>query len=66
MFVEARGVPYAVGHDVGNRVGELYGVDRTPITFLVARDGNVAAIARGAVSPEGLRSALEQLIDNDR
>lgn len=65
MFVEAREVPYAVGHDAGNQVGRLYGVDRTPMTFLVARDGNVAAVAQGAVSHDGLMSALEQLIAQD-
>lgn len=62
MFVKARSVPYAVGHDTGNRIGSLYGVDRTPTTFFVAQDGNVAAVARGSMNPEGLTSALEQLL----
>lgn len=61
-FVEARSVPYGVGHDTGNRIGRLYGVDRTPTTFFVAQDGNVAAVARGSMNPEGLTAALEQLL----
>jgi peroxiredoxin len=66
MFVEARGVPYAVGHDTGNRIGKLYGVDRTPTTFLVARDGNVAAVAQGPMEPESLTAVLEQLLKKDQ
>lgn len=66
MFVEGRRVPYAVGHDAGNRIGALYGVERTPTTFLVAQDGNVAAVAQGAMSTESLTAALEQLLRKDQ
>jgi peroxiredoxin len=67
MFVQARGVPYAVGHDSGNRIGGLYRVDRTPTTFLVARDGNVAAMARGGTMElEDLTSFLEQLLKQNQ
>lgn len=62
MFVKGRKVPYAVGHDTGNRVGRLYGVDRTPTTFLLAQDGNVAAVAQGSMELETLTVVLEQLL----
>lgn len=66
MFVQGRRVPYAVGHDVGNRIGALYRVEMTPTTFLIAQDGNVAAVAQGAMSPESLTAALEQLLSKDQ
>ncbi|MBW8058249.1 MAG: TlpA family protein disulfide reductase [candidate division NC10 bacterium] len=62
MFVQGRRVPYAVGHDTGNRVGSLYGVQSTPTTFLLARDGNVAAVAQGSMELETLTVVLEQLL----
>ena len=62
QFVADRKVPYAVGHD-GGRISVLYGVDVTPITFVLYPDGNVAAIARGAVELHQLTAVLEQLSD---
>lgn len=62
-FVTDRKVPYAVGHDEGGRIIALYGVDATPTTFVLYRDGKVAAIARGKVELEQLTAVLEQLSD---
>lgn len=62
QFVTDRKVSYAVGHDEG-RISNLYGVDATPITFVLYPDGNVAAIARGAVELQQLTAVLEQLSD---
>jgi peroxiredoxin len=61
-FVEARGVSYAVGHDRGDRIAKLYGVERTPTTVFVARDGSVAAVAQGRMELEKLTAFLEQLL----
>lgn len=66
VFAQERRIPYAVGHDTGNRVGSLYGVEGTPTTFLVASDGNIAAVAQGPMSLESLKAALEQLSPKDR
>lgn len=63
-FVEDRKVPYAVGHDEGSRITRLYGIDATPITFVIYPDGDVAAIAQGRMELESLRAVLEQLSDN--
>ena len=65
-FVEKREVPYAVGHDTGNRIGSLYRVDATPITFVIYADGSIAAIARGRMEFESLTAVLEQLTDNKK
>ena len=60
-FVRERKVPYAMGHDKGNRIGRLYRIDATPTTFLLDGDGNVAAIAEGRMELESLTAVLEQL-----
>ena len=60
-FVADQQVPYAVGHDEGGRITSLYGVERTPTTFIIFADGNVAAVARGKVELEQLTALLEQL-----
>lgn len=63
-FVEKREVPYAVGHDTGNRITSLYRVDATPITFVIYPDGSVAAIARGRMEFDSLTAVIEQLMGN--
>ncbi len=60
-FVKKRKVPYDVGHDKGNQIARLYHVNATPITFVVSKDGNVAAVARGRMEFEELTAVLEQL-----
>jgi len=62
-FVADRKIPYAIGHDEGGIITGLYGVRRTPTTFIVSADGNVAVIARGKVGLEQLTAVLEQLAD---
>ncbi len=61
-FVEQRGVPYDVGHDKGDRIAKLYGVQGTPTTFLLNRNGTVAAVAQGRIELESLTAVLESLL----
>lgn len=61
-FVQERGISYAVGYDQGDRIARLYGIQGTPTTFLLARDGTVAAIARGRMKLESLTAVLEELL----
>jgi cytochrome c biogenesis protein CcmG, thiol:disulfide interchange protein DsbE len=62
-FVTARGVPYAVGHDKGDRIAKLYGVQGTPTTFLLSENGIVAAVAQGRIEMESLAVILESLLN---
>lgn len=61
-FVQERGVPYAVGHDTGDRIAKLYGVQGTPTTFLLSKNGTVAAVAQGRIELESLTAVLESLL----
>lgn len=62
-FVRERRVPYAVGHDQGDRIARLYHIQATPTTFLLARDGTVAAVAQGSMELETLAAVLERLLE---
>jgi cytochrome c biogenesis protein CcmG, thiol:disulfide interchange protein DsbE len=61
-FVAERGVSYPVGHDTGDRVAKIYGVQGTPTTVFVGRDGRVAAIVQGTMELESLTALLERLV----
>jgi peroxiredoxin len=60
-FVAERGIPYLIGHDKGDRVATLYGVQGTPTTVFVARDGRVAAVVQGVMELESMTALLERL-----
>ena len=62
-FVQERRVPYAVGYDQGDRIARLYDIQGTPTTFLLARDGTVAAVAQGGMALETLAAVLERLLE---
>lgn len=60
-FVRERKVPYAAGHDKGNKIARLYRIDATPTTFLLDGNGTVAAVAEGRMEIESLMAVLEQV-----
>jgi peroxiredoxin len=62
QFVKERKIPYPVGHDRGDQVARLYGIEGTPTTVFIDRDGSVAAIAQGVMELESLVALLEQLL----
>jgi peroxiredoxin len=47
-FVARRGLSFPVGLDPRTKVAELYGVRHLPSTFILDREGNIAAVALGA------------------
>ncbi len=63
-FVEEYRLPFPVGRDADGRIGTLYGVEATPATFFIGKDGTLVARVDGA--PEdaaSIRAGLEQRID---
>jgi hypothetical protein len=61
-YIEARRVPYPAGHDDGNRIAGLYGVEGTPTSVFITRAGRVMAIKVGAMEAPTLREILERLL----
>lgn len=58
-FLETYRVPYPVGRDAGGAVGRRYGVEATPTTYVIGRDGRVAASTTGAVEAADLDRLVE-------
>jgi peroxiredoxin len=59
-FVEEYRLPFPVGRDSDAVIGSLYGVDSTPNTFFIAKDGKVV----GRVDGEMEEAAFEQRINS--
>ena len=57
-FMETFRVPYPVGRDAGGSVGQSYGVEATPTTYVIDRAGRVVASNVGALEP----AALDRII----
>lgn len=52
-FVEQYRLPFPVGRDADGRIGSLYGVDSTPMTFFINKDGKLVERLVGA--PDDVR-----------
>jgi len=57
-FMGRFNVPYPVARDASGAVGRRYGVEATPTTYVLDRNGRVAASSVGALEP----AALDRLI----
>ena len=61
-FMERFGVPYPVGRDAGGPVGRSYGVEATPITYVIDRTGRVTDSHVGALEPAQLTRLIESAL----
>ncbi len=62
-FVEIYHLPFPVGRDADGQIGNLYGVDATPLTLFIGKNGKLVQRVEGA--PEDVRdieAGLEQRI----
>jgi peroxiredoxin len=57
-FIEQYRLPFPVGRDTDGRIGSLFGVDVTPASLFIARDGKL--VERVAQEMEG--AAFEQRV----
>jgi peroxiredoxin len=57
-FVEEYRLPFPVGRDWNGRIGGIYGVDSTPNTLFIGKDGKIVA----RVNAEMDEAAFEQRI----
>lgn len=63
-FVADNGFTFANGRDPDLRIVRAYGVEATPTTFLITRDGHILARRGGAFREEELKGSLQQLLDH--
>jgi len=47
-FVDAYHLPFPVGRDADGKIGDLYGVEATPVTFFIGKDGMLRERLEGA------------------
>jgi len=52
-FVEQYRLPFPVGRDADGRIAGLYGVDSTPMSFFISKDGKLVERLVGA--PDDVR-----------
>ncbi len=63
-FVEAYRLTFPVGRDADGRIGSLYGVEVTPITFFIGKDGKLRDRLEGAPDDvKAIEAGLEQRIN---
>ena len=63
-FVEKYHLTMPVGRDADARIGTLYGVESTPATFYIDKDGKLADHVSGAPEDlEAIKNGIEYRID---
>ncbi len=62
QFVKAHGITYPVLRDVGTTFTQAWGTTGVPETYVINRQGRVAAIRRYEVSSSWLKSTLAPLL----
>ena len=62
-FIQQYGQTYPNGLDVGTRISELYNITGVPETFIIDQDGNVAEFIISEVNEIGLRTTLDDLLE---
>lgn len=59
-FLEKYGITFPNGPDMGSRISRMFKVEAVPETYIIGRDGRLAAIMIGAFqSAEEIHAALE-------
>ncbi|MBI3086431.1 MAG: TlpA family protein disulfide reductase [candidate division NC10 bacterium] len=63
-FVDQYRLPFPVGRDADGKIGTLYGVDATPATLFIGKDGKLADRVDGAPEQvEAIKAGLEVRIE---
>jgi cytochrome c biogenesis protein CcmG/thiol:disulfide interchange protein DsbE len=61
-FAREFGLAFPSLRDVGGRLGQAYGTNGVPETFVIDRQGRVAALQRGSVDDRFLERALAEVL----
>ncbi len=61
LFVEVYKVPYLVGRDAEGTVAQTYGIEATPTTFFIGKDGRVVGRVEGELDPAELAKHLDTI-----
>ncbi len=61
-FVEEYHLPYPVGRDGSGTIDGVYGVDATPVTLLIGRDGKVMFRREGEMTEAEFVQQIDKLL----
>jgi peroxiredoxin len=63
-FAEEYHLPFPVGRDADGRIGDLYGVEATPTTLFIGKDGKLRERLEGAPDDaQAIEAGFEQRIN---
>lgn len=63
-FVEQYGLPFPVGRDSDSRIGSLYGVEATPNSLFIAKDGKLVERHEGGLEEADFERRISSLLAN--
>jgi cytochrome c biogenesis protein CcmG/thiol:disulfide interchange protein DsbE len=61
-FVRKHGITYPSVRDVDAKLADSYGTHKLPETFVIDREGRIAAIARGQVDDATMTKMLDRVL----
>ena len=61
-FVEQYHLPFPVGRDANGTIGDLYGVESTPNTFFIGKDGKLVERHEGGLEEAQFEQRIEKLL----
>ena len=62
-FIAEYKLPYPVGHDADGKIGDLYGIEAVPTTFLIGKDGRIVDRVEGTLEEvKEIEDSLERRI----
>ena len=59
LFVKTHSLPYPVGRDASGVIGQAYGVEATPTTYFIDRQGKLVDRVEGAQEATELDGRIE-------
>jgi cytochrome c biogenesis protein CcmG/thiol:disulfide interchange protein DsbE len=61
-FVEQYRLPFPVGRDADGRIGSLYGMEATPTSVFIAKDGKLVERHEGGLEEADFEHRIEKLL----
>jgi peroxiredoxin len=61
-FIEEYRLPFPVGRDADSRIGSLYGVEATPTTLFIGKDGKLVERQEGALEEADFERRINSLL----
>jgi cytochrome c biogenesis protein CcmG/thiol:disulfide interchange protein DsbE len=62
-FIQQYGQTYPNGLDIGTRISDQYNITGVPETFIIDQDGNVTEFIISEVNEAGLRTTLDNMLE---